>query len=137
MNEFITRYNETSSSPIESVEKSDEGARHYYAYSHGYYLTIASNPWTLNKLESTGDGKIRLSIFETDENESEGVGGMREVFHDLCRALNPNLTDDKIYAYFDGGENGQATLDGIQLFRQGDADYSIGHERGRIEMAQQ
>lgn len=132
VNDFIVAYNAISGSPIESVSKGNIRTK-YFGYSYGYYLQL---------LHANNTGKISIDINETNENADVGVPGMRDVFHDAAKTIDPSLSDDDIYGYFDAAvENpsnrGDGQLGSIAVFYSADVDLSSGHSRGYIRLSAQ
>ena len=132
VNEFIASYNAISASPIESTEQGNIRTK-YFTYSYGYYLEL---------LHANDTDKIVVKINETNENADVGVPGMRDVFHDAAKAIDPSLTDDDIYGFFDRAcedpaNRGDQVLGSIAIFWSHDVDLSSGHSRGRIDLSAQ
>lgn len=132
VNEFTTDYNEVSASPI--TEVSDGNIRtKFFGYSYGYYLEL---------LHANDTGKIHVSIAETNKNAEAGVAGMRDVFHDVARTMDPSLSDDEIYAFFDNLLAGGVLTEDQQLGSMlvqfvPDKVLSSGPSRGHIELSAQ
>ena len=89
INQFIDDYNDLAKSPIESAEKGD-GKYQYFVETYGYDVG----------LEQDGS-QMLVSLNQTSANAKAGVGGMRDVFHDVCLTLDPTISDAEIYNLFD------------------------------------
>lgn len=132
VNSFITSYNAISGSPITEVEDGNIRTK-FYGSSYGYYLELS---------HANDTGKIYVSISQTDETAPAGVAGMRRVFRDMARAVDPSLTDDEIYSCFDGLLSGgviaeNQPLGSILVRFVPDVELSNGTSRGHIELAAQ
>lgn len=132
VNDFIAAYNASSASPITDIDKGNIRTK-YFGYSYGYYLEL---------LHANDSDKIKVTITETNENADAGVAGMRDVFHDIAKTVDPSLTDDEIYAYFDGLISGGVQSSGtklgsMEISYSPDIELSAGHSRGHIEIAAQ
>ena len=71
-----------------------------------------------------------MTISETD---GKLTTDMRDVFHDTVRVLDPSLSDEEIYAYFDTKVSGGDTADtfgGVSVYYQPKSD----SWPGRIEL---
>ena len=91
VNQFIIDYNNVSQSDFTDIKKGNSFVKNF-AYSYGYYCELQCN---------TSTNKIVVIINETADTASLGMNGMRDIFHDVAITINPELTDDEIYAYFD------------------------------------
>lgn len=132
VNSFIAEYNKISKSPLEDIEKGNVRTK-YFASSHGYWLEI---------LYANDTDKIKVSINVTNDTAEEGVAGMREVFHDVVKAIEPPLSDDEIYTYFENLVNNEYMVtDDIFSTKKvtyvPDKELSGGHSRGRIDVRTQ
>lgn len=132
VNEFISAYNSISASPIESVKQGNIVTK-WFGSSYGYRLTM---------LHANDTSKIDVTIDETNENADAGVAGMRDVFHDCAKAIDPSLTDEDIYGFFDRAVEdpsgrGDQLFGSINVFWSPDVDLSSGHSRGYIRLSAQ
>jgi hypothetical protein len=132
VNQFIIDYNATTASVLTDISNGNIKTK-YYAYSFGYYLEL---------LDANNTGKIVVTINETNDNANSGTAGMKNVFHDVAKVMDPSLSDDNINGYFDkliGNaimvEND--VLGNIKVTFVPDKDLSSGHSRGHIELAAQ
>lgn len=120
VNEFIADYNSASQSPFIGVEGGNIRTK-FYAYTHGFWVEL---------LHANDTDDILVTINETD---GKSTTEMRDVFHDAVRVLDPSLSDDEIYAYFDvkvsGGDIAN-TLGGVSIYYQPKTD----SWPGRIEL---
>ena len=117
---FIFSYNEISNSPFSDITEGNIRTK-YHAYSYGYYCDL---------LNSNATNKIDVTINETDDNADDGVAGMREIFHDVMKAIDPSLADDDIYDYFDTmvtDKQSKGTLSTAEISFSPDVDYQRGH----------
>lgn len=129
VNNFIIEYNKISKSPLESIEKGNIRTK-YFASSYGYWLEI---------LHVNDIGKVNVSINVTNDTVKEGVIGMREVFHDIVKVIDSQLSDDEIYTYFDNlVKNKYMITDEIfsdmKITYIPDKELSGGNSRGRIDV---
>lgn len=130
VNDFVEAYNAISSSPIETIEPGNIRTK-YFTYSYGYSLEL---------LHANDTDSILVTINETNDNAEAGVPGMRDVFHDTVKAIDPSLSDEEVFEYFDNAVNdpayrGNQTLGSVSVFFSADYDSSNGdHHRGRIEV---
>ena len=129
VNNFIRTYNLHSTSPLSDIQKGNIRTK-YYAFSYGYYLEL---------LHSDATDKIFVSISETNENADIGVSGMRDVFHDIVMTIEPELSDEEVYNYFDNLVTGEYlkendTFSSMLITYVPDKDLSSGHSRGRIDI---
>lgn len=132
VNEFITAYNAISGSPITEVEDGNIRTK-FFAYSYGYYLEL---------LHANDTDKITVTISETNENASAGVAGMRDVFCDVVRTIDPSVTADQASTFLDSLISGGVIADDQQIGTARvlfvpDAELSNGHSRGHIEVSAQ
>lgn len=120
VNEFITDYNAASQSPFTGVEGGNIRTK-FYAYTYGFRVEL---------LHANDTDDILVTISETD---GKLTTDMRDVFHDTVRVLDPSLSDEEIYAYFDtkvsGGDTAD-TLGGVSVYYQPKSD----SWPGRIEL---
>ena len=129
VNKFITAYNKISKSPLEYIEKGNIRTK-YFASSYGYSLEI---------LNAADTEKIFVSIYVTANKVEEGVAGMREVFHDIVKVIDPNLSDDEIYVYFDNLVKNEYMVEddsfgNIEITYIPEKKLSGGYSRGRIDL---
>lgn len=120
VNEFITDYNAASQSPFTGVEDGNIRTK-FYAYTYGFRVEL---------LHANDTDDILVTISETD---GKLTTDMRDVFHDTVRVLDPSLSDEEIYAYFDtkvsGGDTAD-TLGRVSVYYQPKSD----SWPGRIEL---
>lgn len=90
VNQFIIKYNKITMSPFSDIDKGNIKTK-YYAHSYGYSCEL---------LNSASTNKINVTIVS---NKSKGldVAGMKDVFHDIVKAIDPSLSDEEIYNHFD------------------------------------
>lgn len=130
VNKFISEYNSISESGFTEIKQGNIKTK-YFAYSHGYYCEL---------LNSNASGKICVTINETNENASDGVGGMRNIFRDVIKAIDKTIVDEEIYNCFDSLlldgylKSGISLGDAIITFCP-DKELSNGYSRGHIEIA--
>lgn len=86
---FVSEYDAVSESPMTDISKGNIRTK-YYAHSHGYRLEL---------LHSADTDKISVTI--SRGGSSEGVDGMRDVFRDVVRAIDPSLTGEQADQFFD------------------------------------
>lgn len=91
VNKFIIDYNSFSNSPIVDIEKGNIRTK-YYGTTYGYWIEM---------IHANDTDKIAVSIGKTNENANVGMDGMKEVFHDVIKAITPDLSDEDINDYFD------------------------------------
>ena len=131
INEFINSYNQHSNSPLENIKKGNIKIK-YFASSYGYYLEL---------LHANDTDKISVTINQTNENSESGVAGMKEVFHDIVRAIESSLSDDEINSYFDNLVSNETITDSnlgsLKIKYIPDKELSYGHSRGHIEVIAQ
>lgn len=129
--EFVSKYNTLSDSPLDGVEQGNIRTK-YYAFSHGYYLEL---------LHSDATDKMAITITETNENAELGVQGMKEVFHDIAKTIDESLTDEAINEYFDTMVSSEHmkedTLGNMKVLYAPDVELSGGYTRGHIEIDEQ
>lgn len=127
VNDFINEYNAITSSPLTDISKGNIRTK-FFAYSYGYYMEL---------LNSNATNKISVTITETNENAEKGVAGMRDVFHDVAKAIDSSLSDEDIYGYFDDLTSGDYMKENdpfgtMLILYVPDKDLSSGHSRGHI-----
>lgn len=129
VNQFIADYNAKTQSEFTNIEKGNIKTK-YFAESYGYYCEL---------LNAADTDKICVKINETNENAEVGVSGMRDVFHDVVTTIDPSLTDEEVYACFDGLVAGEIFSDDVEFEKMTvifmpDVELSAGHSRGHIEI---
>lgn len=93
INDFILNYNDVSDSDLTGIDRGNIDIK-ASGYTHdGYYL---------NMLHSNATDKIDVEIHKTNDNRKSNMAEMRNVFYDVCRAMDDTLSDSEIYALFDG-----------------------------------
>lgn len=120
VNEFIADYNAASQSPFTGVEDGNIRTK-FYAYTYGFWVEL---------LHANDTDDIFVTINETD---GKLTTDMRDVFHDAVRVLDPSLSDEEIYAYFDmrvSGDDTADTLGRVSVYYQQKSD----SWPGRIEL---
>lgn len=126
VNQFITDYNAISQSPFSDIEKGNIRTK-FFAYSYTYYCEL---------LHANDTDKMRVSISETNESADVGVAGMRNIFHDVVITIDPELSDDEVFAYFDELVKNEHMTDGaigtMTINFVPDLELSGGHNRGHI-----
>ena len=132
VNQFITDYNSITQSAFSEISKGNIRTK-YFANSYGYYCEL---------LNSNATNKINVTINETNENADLGVAGMRDVFHDVAITIDPSLSDDEVYTYFDELVSSEFmkegdTLGSMVILYVPDKELSNGHSRGHIEISAQ
>ena len=131
INDFINSYNQNSNSPLENIKKGNIKIK-YFASSYGYYLEL---------LHANDTDKINVTINQTNENSESGVVGMKEVFHDIVRAIESSLSDDEINSYFDNLVSNETITDSnlgsLKIKYIPDKELSNGHSRGHIKVIAQ
>lgn len=131
VNDFINNYNNVSNSPLESIKKGNIKIK-YFALSYGYYLEL---------LHANDTDKINVTINQTNENSEFGVAGMKEVFHDIVKSIEPSLSDDEVNSYFDNLVSNEAITDSdlgsLKIKYIPDKELSYGHSRGHIKVIAQ
>lgn len=129
VNKFITEYNKISKSPLKNIEKGNIRTK-YFASSYGYSLEL---------LNAADTKKILVKINATAAAFEEGLVGMREVFHDVVKVIDPNLSDDEIYVYFDNLVKNEYMVEddsfgNIEVKYIPNKKLSSGYSRGRIDL---
>lgn len=71
------------------------------------------------------------------KNTIEELLGMRDVFHDVAKAIDSSLSDEDIYGYFDDLTSGDYMEENdpfgtMLILYVPDKDLSSGHSRGHI-----
>ena len=131
VNAFINDYNSISNSSLENIKKGNIKTK-YFATSYGYYLEL---------LHLNDTDKINITINQTNENSASGVTGMKEVFRDIVKSIEPSLTDDEINSYFDNLVSNEAITDSklasLIIKYVPDKELSYGHSRGHIKVIAQ
>ena len=131
INEFINSYNQHSNSPLENIKKGNIKIK-YFASSYGYYLEL---------LHANDTDKINVTINQTNENSESGVAGMKEVFHDIVRAIESSLSDDEINSYFDNLVSNETITDSnlgtLKIEYIPDKELINGYSRGHIKVIAQ
>ncbi len=132
VNQFITDYNAITQSEFSDISKGNIRTK-YFAYSYGYYCEL---------LNSNATNKINITINETNENADLGVAGMRDIFHDVAITIDPSLSDEEVYAYFDELVSNEFMKEGdilgsMVILYVPDKELSNGHSRGHIEIGAQ
>lgn len=131
VNAFINDYNSKSNSSLEDIKKGNIKTK-YFATSYGYYLEL---------LHANDTDKINVTINQTNENSASGVAGMKEVFRDIVKSIEPSLTDDEINSYFDKLVSNEAITDSnlasLIIKYVPDKELSYGHSRGHIKVIAQ
>ena len=127
VNDFINQYNASTTSPITDISKGNIRTK-FFGYSYGYYLEL---------LNSNATNKISVTINETNDNADSGVPGMRDVFHDIAKTIDPTLSDEDIYTYFDDLVSGDYMKENdpfgtMLILYVPDKDLSSGHSRGHM-----
>lgn len=132
VNNFITEYNKYSESQFENIKKGNIRTK-YHASSYGYYFEL---------LHANDTDKINVTIEETNETADIGVAGMRDAFYCVVKAIEPSLSDDEIYTYFDQQMSNEYMVTDdlfstmlVSYFP--DKELSSGHSRGHIEVKAQ
>lgn len=130
INEFITKYNSLSESPITDIEKGNIRIK-YFGRSYNYYLEMLD-------IKDTKTAEIEITIFETDENAELGVKGMKNVFHDIMKACINDSSDEEINNCFDELINNQViankTYKNVDIEFVPDIELSNGLSRGHIKI---
>lgn len=132
VNQFLTNYNAISNSPFEDLSRGNIRQK-VHGHSYGYWCTL---------LHAADTNKILVTIDETDDNASVGVSGMRDVFRDVVVSIDPSLSDEEIYAYFDkmmelGGFKEEGPILGnTEISYSPDVDLSWGRSRGYIKVGE-
>lgn len=91
VNNFITNYNSFSNSPIINIKKGNIRTK-YFGETYGY---------TLEMLNANDTNKIDITINKTNETLDIGMEGMKEVFHDIIKAVISDKNEESIDSYFD------------------------------------
>ena len=83
-------------------------------------------------LHANDTDKINVTINQTNENSESGVAGMKEVFHDIVRAIESSLSDDDINSYFDNLVSNEtmtnSNLGSLKIELVLDKELSNGHQ---------
>ncbi|MDO5015333.1 MAG: hypothetical protein Q4E28_05220 [Clostridia bacterium] len=129
VNNFIIEYNKISKEPLKDIEKGNIRTK-YFASNYGYFLEI---------LHTNSTDKVKVSINITNDTVKEGVVGMRDVFHNVVKAIEPSLSDDEIYAYFDNLVKNEhmITEDAFSTMEVTYVPDIYGRSRGRIDVSVQ
>lgn len=132
VNQFIADYNAISQSEFTDIEKGSIRTK-YFAYSYGYYCEL---------LHANDTDKINVTINQTNDNADIGVAGMRDIFHDVAITIDPSLSDEEVYSYFDSLITNEyrvedEVLGTMSIFFSPDKELSNGHSRGHIEIRSQ
>jgi len=90
VNKFITDYNSITSSPITDIKKGNIRTKYFFT-TYGFNVEI------INATKAAA-GYTTVSI---NGNMAAHVPEMRDVFHDIVKTFEPNLTDEQIYTFFD------------------------------------
>ncbi len=91
VNNFITNYNSFSNSPIINIKKGNIRTK-YFGETYGY---------TVEMLNANDTNKIDITINKTNETLDIGMEGMKEVFHDIIKAIITDENEEDINSYFD------------------------------------
>lgn len=91
VNNFIANYNSFSNSPIINIKKGYIRTK-YFGETYGY---------TVEMLNANDTNKIDVTINKTSETLDIGMEGMKEVFHDIIKAIMSDANDEDINNYFD------------------------------------
>ena len=128
VNQFIIKYNAITNSEFTDISKGNISTK-YYANSYGYYCEL---------LNTADTDKINVIINETNENADIGVSGMRDIFHDISVTIDPSLSDEEVYAYFDELVSSEYikedVLGSMGIRYVPDKELSSGYSRGHIEI---
>ncbi len=129
VNNFITEYNKISKSPLENIEEGNIRTK-YFASSYGYSLEI---------LNAADTEKIFVRINATAAAFEEGLVGMRDVFHDVVKVIDPILSNNEIYEYFDNLVKNEYMVKNdpfgnIEVTYIPAKELSSGFSRGRIDL---
>lgn len=90
VNQFIDDYNKITSSPITNIKKGNIRTKYYFD-SYGFVLQI------INATDALA-GHTEVSI---NGNMEAQVPEMKDVFHDVVKVLDPDLSDEEINTFFD------------------------------------
>lgn len=101
VNGFIKSYNEIAQNPLTKIEKGNIRTK-YHAACAGYWLEL---------LHANDTQAILVTINETDESAEQGVAGMKAVFHDIVKTIDPSILEEKIASYFENMLSGEGFLD--------------------------
>ncbi len=132
VNQFISDYNSITQSQFTEFEKGNIRTK-YFSHSYGYYCEL---------LHANDTDKIRITISETNENAEVGTLGMKDVFRDVVKTVDPSLNDDSINEYFDKLNKSKDTITenafGTMTIKfVPDQELSRGHFRGSIQIVAQ
>ncbi len=105
VNRFITAFNENTQSPLSDIKKGNIRTK-YYAHSYEYSCTL---------LHAVDTDKIHVTINENNDTAENGVNGMKELFRDVVSTIDPNLSNEEIYSYFDQMSQGHYAQIGERL----------------------
>ncbi len=128
VNRFIASYNSFSSSPLVNVHQGNIGTK-YFGESFGYWVEM---------LDAADTDKIVVKLDQTNDTAPEGVAGMKSIFHDVVKAIKPELADNEINTYFEELVNEDSMIEdefhslGVKFFP--DKELSNGFSRGHIEI---
>ena len=92
VNQFMIDYDRITNSPIENISKGNIRTKYYFE-TYGFSVEIIN----ATNVEA---GYTSVSI---NGNMDSHVPEMREVFHDVVKTLDPGLSDEEIYSFFDEG----------------------------------
>ena len=124
VNAFVEQYNAISDSPFEDVK----GGGKAWGHSYGYYCDL---------LHSAATDKIVITISETNDNWEQGVAGMKDIFRDMMRVINPEMSVDEINEFFDTrtpGHMNEVTFGNAICTFVPDVELDSGHSRGHIKV---
>lgn len=126
VNDFIISYNKLSSSPLVNIEKGNIRTK-YNALSAGYFFEL---------LNAADTNAIRVTINQTNETAEYGVKGMKEVFHNVVKTIDPSLSDQEVGVFFDNMVSGyqieDQELGKAKISFSPDVELSYGYSRGYI-----
>lgn len=102
VNRFITDYNAYSSSPIVDIRQGNIRTK-YYGRTYDRQIEVING----------SDGMIHVTV-SASVNYPD-MADLREAFSDVVHVIDPNLTDDEIYAAYDAVVQGGYRVEDSQL----------------------
>ena len=89
INQFLVDYNSVTDSPATDISRGNIDSKCSFS-TYGFYVTVGDYNATVGYMEVSING-----------NKDAHVPEMRDAFHDVVKALDRNLSDEEIYAFFD------------------------------------
>ena len=88
VNSFITAYNSLSPSPITNISEGNIRTK-FFGSTYGHSIEMING----------ANGRLHISV--SANSSDPDMASLRDAFHDVVATLDPNLSDEEIYAAYD------------------------------------